>query len=310
MLSSASFFALMVFILAFASIASLYAALSANRAGRVGSWNPKSSRSASARSMLAREQVEWHWLPRRLLDLEIKRLRDLQSRKPALQRLQTALMVAGYSGIDAIAIFRMLRVICTGLGLAAGILLAISLSFPRILLAVMGAFAGYILPQLALERLRRKRQARLARELPVILDLLVVSLEAGLSITEAIRLVGKETERQGRQLGAELSAAAAEMVAGVTLADSLNNLAARTGDDDIRSVAALLIQSEKIGARLGPALRASANQLTVKRRMRAEEAAQKCTIKMLLPLVLLILPAMMIVILGPAVIRIIHVLKQ
>lgn len=310
MLSHPSFFALMVFVLLMASAVSLYAALSVDRTGRIGSWNSKTRRDASSHSVLAREQHEWHWLPKRLLDHEVRRLRDLQPRKPTLQRLQSALTIAGYGGIDAIAIFRVLRVICTGLGLAAGTLIAISLSFPRILLAFLGAFAGYMLPHLALDHLRRKRQARLARELPVILDLLVVSLEAGLSITEAIRLVGKETERQGRQLGAELSAAAAEMVAGVTLGDSLNNLAARTGDDDIRSVAALLVQSEKIGARLGPALRASADQLTAKRRLRAEEAAQKCAIKMLLPLVLLILPAMMIVILGPAVIRIIYVLKQ
>jgi tight adherence protein C len=135
-----------------------------------------------------------------------------------------------------------------------------------------------------------------------------VSLEAGLGIGESIKVIGHETERQGRLLGAELSTVAAEMSAGLSLEDSLRNLDERTGVEDIKSLAALIVQCEKMGGRLGPALRSSSELLTTKRRLRAEEAAQKSAIKMLIPLVLLILPAMMIVILGPAVIQIVHVL--
>jgi tight adherence protein C len=159
-----------------------------------------------------------------------------------------------------------------------------------------------------LRKLGAARQAVLARELPAALDLLVVSLEAGLGIGESIKVIGRETERQGRLLGAELSTVAAEMSAGLSLEDSLRNLDERTGVEDIKSLAALIVQCEKMGGRLGPALRSSSELLTTKRRLRAEENAQKSAIKMLIPLVLLILPAMMIVILGPAVIQIIHVL--
>jgi len=150
----------------------------------------------------------------------------------------------------------------------------------------------------------------ITRELPAVLDLLVVSLEAGLSIGDSIRTVGLQVERQGHVLGYELSIVASEMVAGLRLEDCLRNLGERTGVEDLKSVSSLLIQSEKIGGSLGPALRASAEQLVTNRRLRAEEAAQKSAVKMLIPLVLFTLPAMIIVILGPAILQIIRVLGQ
>jgi tight adherence protein C len=100
------------------------------------------------------------------------------------------------------------------------------------------------------------------------------------------------------------------MVAGLRLEDCLRNLGERTGVEDLKSVSSLLIQSEKIGGSLGPALRASADQLVTSRRLRAEEAAQRSAVKMLIPLVLFTLPAMIIVILGPAILQILRVLGQ
>jgi len=105
-------------------------------------------------------------------------------------------------------------------------------------------------------------------------------------------------------LGRELTVTSAQLAAGVSFADALRDFGTRTGVDEIRSLAALLIQSEKIGARLAPALRAAADLLNSRRRMAAEEAARKTSIKMLFPLVFFILPAMLLVILGPAVIQI------
>lgn len=105
-------------------------------------------------------------------------------------------------------------------------------------------------------------------------------------------------------LGKELTTAAAEMSAGVTLEDSMRNLSERTGVDDLKAVGAVFVQGKEIGGRLGPSLRAAADLLSAKRRLMAEEAAHKSSVKMLLPLVLLILPAMMIIILGPAIIQI------
>ena len=192
----------------------------------------------------------------------------------------------------------------------AGIILSSSINCGEVLGLVLGGSAGYMLPYAVLKRLKHRRQLELTRELPAVLDLLVVSLEAGLSIADGIKTVGQYVERQGHILGTELSIAASEMIAGLRLEDSLRNLGDRTGVDDIKSVSSLLIQSEKIGGSLGPALRASADQLVTKRRLRAEETAQKSAVKMLIPLVLFTLPAMIIVILGPAILQILRTLTN
>jgi tight adherence protein C len=136
-----------------------------------------------------------------------------------------------------------------------------------------------------------------------VLDLLVVCIEAGLGLFEAIKVVGDETARQEQAIGSELVLVAGEIGAGSTLGEGLRNLADRTAVSDVRPLAATLIQSEQLGAQVGPALRASSDSLRTKRRCRAEEAAQKSTVKILFPLVLFILPAMLLVILGPAIIQ-------
>ena len=138
---------------------------------------------------------------------------------------------------------------------------------------------------------------------------MVVCLEAGIGITEVIRLVGRETERQGRLLGRELTLTSKQMSAGMSFEQTLVS-GTRTGVDEVKSLAALLIQSEKIGARLGPALRASAELLNSRRRMSAEEAARKTSVKMLFPLIFFILPAMLAIILGPAVIQLMLVFQK
>jgi tight adherence protein C len=131
----------------------------------------------------------------------------------------------------------------------------------------------------------------------------MVCLEAGLGLAEALRLVGRESERHGGVLGAEFATTAGEVTAGVSLSDSLRNLGARVGTEELKSITAILVQSHQMGSRLGPALRASADQLATGRRMQAKEMAQKSAIKMLIPLVVFILPAMMMVVLGPAIIQ-------
>jgi tight adherence protein C len=165
-------------------------------------------------------------------------------------------------------------------------------------------------PRYALRRLGRARQLKIKRELPSVLDLLIVCLEAGVGLTEAFRIVARETARYSGVIGSKLTASAAEMEAGVSLEDSLRALGERTGVADVKSLVALVVQSVKMGTRLGPALRAAAELLVSRRRMQAEENAQKSTIKMLVPLVLLILPAMMIVIIGPAIIQLLSVLTS
>ncbi|HEV7987357.1 MAG TPA: type II secretion system F family protein, partial [Candidatus Binataceae bacterium] len=154
----------------------------------------------------------------------------------------------------------------------------------------------------------RKRQNAIARQLSDVLDLLVVCVEAGLGLFEAIKIVGTESERQKQEIGRELALVTSEISAGATLGQALRNLAERTAVEDIKPLAATLIQSEQLGAQIAPALHASSDALRTRRRLRAEEAAQRTTIKILFPLVLFVLPAMLLVIVGPAIIQILHTL--
>jgi len=305
MVFTPTFLAGSVFLLIVAAAAGIFlAAFAGNQDARLtGSFDRD-----IPRSVLQRESVQWPLLPKKLLQWRARRLRETPSAGRRVRRTQKLLVYAGFNALDAVMVFRLMQIAAAGAGVAGGILTSFALDKPRLPCAILGAVLGYIVTEYIVRKLGATRQAVLARELPAALDLLVVSLEAGLGIGESIKVIGRETERQGRVLGAELSTVAAEMSAGLSLEDALRNLDKRTGVEDIKSLAALIVQCEKMGGRLGPALRSSSELLTTKRRLRAEEAAQKSAIKMLIPLVLLILPAMMIVILGPAVIQIIHVL--
>jgi tight adherence protein C len=125
---------------------------------------------------------------------------------------------------------------------------------------------------------------------------------------EAIKVVGTESERQKQEIGRELALVSSEISSGATLGQALRNLAERTAVEDIKPLAATLIQSEQLGAQIAPALHASSDALRTRRRLRAEEAAQRTTIKILFPLVLFVLPSMLLVIVGPAIIQILHTL--
>jgi len=139
--------------------------------------------------------------------------------------------------------YRAIRVAAVVLVLLAGMLIASAYPRWRLPAVLGGAVVGYLMPGYVLKRLGQRRQRTIMRELPWTLDLLVVSLEAGLGLIEAIRVVGRETSRLGQQLGKELSTAAAEMGAGVSVDNSLHGLAERTGLDDVKATAAVLIQS-------------------------------------------------------------------
>jgi tight adherence protein C len=175
---------------------------------------------------------------------------------------------------------------------------------------IVGAAVGAWLPLQLVMRGAKKRRAEIASQLSNVLDLLVVCVEAGLGVAEAIKMVGSEADRQGQLIGRELSMVSAELNSGTGLGAALRALAERTNIEDIKPLAATMIQSEQLGSRMGPALRALSDSLRNSRRMRAEEAAQKTTVKILFPLVFFILPAMMIVIVGPAMMEIIRAMAQ
>ncbi|HVN90941.1 MAG TPA: type II secretion system F family protein [Candidatus Binataceae bacterium] len=236
---------------------------------------------------------------------------DLET--PAGEKLQQSLVQAGYTGSGVAHTFMVIRVLClVGAGVA-GALVAVMLGKPSgmvMLYAIIAGVLGFVLPSVYISRSARRRQGEISRQLSDTLDLLVVCVEAGLGLFEAIKIVGTESERQKQAIGRELSLVSSEISTGASLGQALRNLADRTAVEDIRPLAATLIQSEQLGAQIAPALHASSDALRTRRRLRAEEAAQKTTIKILFPLVLFILPSMLMVIMGPAIIQIINTLGK
>jgi len=245
----------------------------------------------------------------RLLRWNIRRLRETRAKNPAEQKLPDTLTRAGFRGVESIARFQLGRFAIMGAAGLVGLIVCVALGQSWFLGALGGSVLGYIIPTIVIGRIARARKRQMTHELPDVLSLMVVSLEAGISVSEVLRLVGRETERQGHLLGRELTMTAEQMSAGMSFEETLKDFGTRTGVDEIKSLAALLIQSAKIGARLGPALRASAELLNSRRRTGAEEAARKTSVKMLFPLVFFILPAMLLIILGPAVIQIMGVFR-
>ena len=242
---------------------------------------------------------------RSLLQWALQRMPATKKTRAA-EKIAKTLVQAGFRRSNAVRVFVLIRLIAIG----SCAILAMTVSGiyfqagSRVLMAaVIGAGIGFYGPLYYLRKRAAKRQENISRELSDVLDLLVVCIEAGLGLFEAIKVVGDETARQEQAIGSELVLVAGEVGAGSTLGEGLRNLADRTAVDDVRPLAATLIQSEQLGAQVGPALRASSDSLRTKRRFRAEEAAQKSTVKILFPLVLFILPAMLLVILGPAVIE-------
>jgi tight adherence protein C len=210
-------------------------------------------------------------------------------------------------------IFQLVR-ISSAIGMTcAGLALSVLLGWSgvrTVMVMVAGAAAGAWVPLQLLTRRAKKRRAEIAGQLSNVLDLLVVCVEAGLGVTEAIKMVGSESDRQGQLIGRELAMVSAELNSGRGLGFALRALAERTRIEDIKPLAATMIQSEQLGSRMGPALRALSDSLRNSRRLRAEEAAQKTTVKILFPLIFFILPAMMIVIVGPAMMEIIRAMTQ
>ncbi len=179
---------------------------------------------------------------------------------------------------------------------------------PNILLALGGAALGYVLPSFVLARMAKKRQHRIRLSLPDALDLLVVSVEAGLGLDQALQRVGEELAFAHKDLSDELRLVNLEMRAGNARTDALRHLAERTGVDDLSSLTAMLIQTDKFGTSVAQSLRVHSDTLRTKRRQRAEEAAAKTGVKMVFPLVFCIFPAVWVVTIGPAAIKFVQVL--
>jgi tight adherence protein C len=221
-------------------------------------------------------------------------------------KLKGRLLAAGYRGPEALPVFIGARLGCALF--VFGVLSTPLLARPNVLLALAGAALGYVAPAMVLARMAKKRQHKIRLSLPDALDLLVVSVEAGLGLDQALQRVGSELAFAHPDLSDELRLVNLELRAGNSRSDALRNLADRTGVDDLSSLVAMLIQTDKFGTSVAQSLRVHSDTLRTKRRQRAEEAAAKTGVKMVFPLVFCIFPAIWVVTIGPAAIKFVQVL--
>ena len=221
-------------------------------------------------------------------------------------KLQQRLVAAGYRSKEALIVFFGIRLACALAGFA--LLMSPIVARPNLLMALAATALGYLLPGMALARLAKKRQHKIRLGLPDALDLLVVSVEAGLGLDQAIQRVGVELDFAHPELSEELSLINLELRAGKGRAEALRNLAERTGVDDVASLVAMLVQTDKFGTSVAQSLRVHSETVRTKRRQRAEEAAAKTGVKMVFPLVFCIFPAIWVVTIGPAAIKFVQVL--
>jgi tight adherence protein C len=227
---------------------------------------------------------------------------------PSTQQLshtQLLMTRAGYRRPEAVMAMRGVKVLLP-LGLLALVYFTgLYLQNPIFILgfAVVG---GYLLPEFWLTSRVRRRQLRIRRSLADCLDLLVVCVEAGLALDQALLRVTQELRIVHPELCEELDLVNAEIRVGRTRIEALHELAKRTGVDDIKALVAMLVQTDRFGTSIAQSLKVHSDELRTKRRQRAEELAAKATVKMVPALVFFIFPALFVVILGPALISLLR----
>jgi tight adherence protein C len=222
-----------------------------------------------------------------------------------VSRTRAWLIQAGYREPRHLTIYIGSRVLMALVGF--GVVVAAS-GFSSLTLLVGVPALGFFLPRFVLKRLIRERQQRIRLALPDALDLTVICVEAGLALDQAMMRVGEDLHHAHPDLSDEFHLVNLEMRAGKPRAEALRNLAGRTGVDDLRALVATLIQTDRFGTSVAQALRVHSDSLRTERRQRAEEQAAKTTIKMVIPLVIFVLPSIIFVTLGPAVIQLIRTL--
>jgi tight adherence protein C len=222
-------------------------------------------------------------------------------------RLKLQLTNAGFRSDNAPMIYQGLRILCIILFLipTAGIMLYIK-GFSRealFYIVILGGVAFY-LPQVALYLLVSSRKKQVFLTLPDALDLLVVCVESGLGLDAAMRKVTDEMKGHAKVISEEMALANLQLQMGRSRREVLHDLGVRTGVDDMKALAAILIQADRFGSSIAQALRVQSDSMRVRRRQIAEEKAAKTAVQLIFPLVLFIFPAIFVVLVGPAAIQI------
>ena len=242
--------------------------------------------------------------------LSARLLRRFPTLRAEDSKYHEQLSQAGFDGPAGPALYATARVASLLVVPTSALFLMPRMALPTTVLATGGWVAlAWILPRAVLARYVRLRQERIRRALPDALDLLVVCVEAGISIDAAILRVAREMQLPYPELGKELLVVNRKTNAGITREEALRGLFTRTGVDELRTLASSLIQSEKWGPSITKVLRVSAHTFRRKRRQHAEKRVALAPVKMTFPLVTLILPALFILILGPAILQLIQSLR-
>lgn len=224
-----------------------------------------------------------------------------------MSRLRKELILAGFRSPAAVNVYLGLRALAILVMPSIVMLTPLSARLrgtwlPLLLAAAAGV--GYLLPGLILEWKGRGRGNRISRELPDVLDLMVICVEAGLGLDATIKRVAQEVRLSAPILAEELGMVSLELKAGIPRDMALKNLAGRCGVEDVSSLCAMLNQADRFGVSVGRSLRVHSDTVRTKRRQRMEEAAAKVPLKLLFPVLFMIFPAIMAVMGGPAIIRI------
>jgi tight adherence protein C len=238
-------------------------------------------------------------------------LHQIGSRVPSSEtevaNLKADLIRAGFRYENALPVFYGIRIVSTLMMLALCVMLEARMpanGVMKIGLMATGIGAGWVLPRFFLEKKVAKRQEVLRLSLPDALDLLVVSVEAGLGLDQAIQHVARELHGSHPQLSEEMSLVTLEMRAGKRRSEALRNFAERTGEAEFRKLVAILVQNDRFGTSMGESLRTHSDFLRTRRRQEAEERAGKVGVKLVFPIFFFILPSMLVVAAGPGLLQI------
>jgi tight adherence protein C len=224
-----------------------------------------------------------------------------------IANLRSELIRAGFRSENAAPVFFGLRIVVVVVMLMVCIIVEPNLpdnQMMKIVFMISGCSAGWVLPRFFLGKQVKKRQEILRLSLPDALDMLVVSVEAGLGLDQAIQHVAKEMHISHPQLSEELQMVTLEMRAGKRRSEAMRNFAERTGESEIRKLVAILIQNDRFGTSMGESLRNHSDFMRSRRKQDAEERAGKVGVKLVFPIFFFILPSMVVVAAGPGLLQI------
>jgi tight adherence protein C len=303
---------LLAFVMCSLMSLALYAYLNSREASKVWSRRVEGRPETSDKPA---QEVGWGQLVKRQVSelLQILGKANQPTDQVEVLNLRQSLSAAGYRSPHAPTFFlgaKILGAIVALLGLT--FVPHQWLGYPSttnlIMFYVLAAGAGYYGPALWLRHTISRRKHTIMHALPDALDLMVVCVEAGLGLDQAINRVADEIKLSHKELSEEFHLLGLELRAGVARTDALRNLSRRIDLEEIKSLIALLIQTDRFGTSIGQALRVHSEAMKVSRQMKAEERAAKIPVKLLLPLILFIFPSVFIAILGPGAIRVIRTL--